>query len=263
MDTFSIEQNGIFFDAHAHLYNLSGEELAVQMKNAADAGVSLIVNTAINLETCAKVQTQAREYPGMLCAAGISPFDVEDLGNAWQERLYSFLASGDFSAIGEIGIDQSNPRYPSLSDQQPIFEKQLDIAAELDIAAVIHSRGCEDLALDLVLERKLRRAVFHCYTGSVETAKRIIDAGYVVSISGIATFKSAPLDAVIMACPLEQILVETDSPYLAPEPFRGKTNEPALVVRTFRKIAELKGIDETALAEIVSITFGEIFGIRR
>jgi TatD DNase family protein len=124
---------------------------------------------------------------------------------------------------------------------------------------ILHARGCEKLVLDICIHKKVDKAIFHCYTGSLEIAKRIVDAGYYISFSGIITFKNSALDNCVASVPLASLLIETDSPYLAPVPHRGKTNEPAYVVCVGQHIANVKQCNEQIIADASTKNFIELF----
>ena len=250
-----------WIDAHAHLAGLENAALANVLDRAQHAGISHIVNTATNLSSSEIVRVQARTNPILKATAGVSPPDTRDLPVDWDIQLEALLASGDFCAVGEIGLDTANPSYPSLDIQEPAFFRQLELANKYDLPIVLHSRGCEAEVLGMIQDAGIRRAFFHCYTGSADTVSHIVNAGYVISFPGIATFKSRPLDAQIEACPIDRMLIETDCPYLAPVPYRGQTNEPAFVVETGKVIAGLKGVSEEELKRVIMGTFGMMFGL--
>lgn len=248
-------------DAHAHLYGLTDRELGGEIDAARKAGVSAIVNTAVSLSTARDVIRQSRLYPGILRpAAGISPFDVDDLPPSWADSLGSFLDRPGVVAVGECGIDATNPRYPPLDRQAPVFEAQCALAAQRRLTLVVHSRGAEERAVAVCRAAGVTRALFHCFTGTVGALEKVLDAGYFVSFSGIVTFGGAAAAELVSRTPLDRMLVETDTPYLAPVPFRGKPNRPAWVVRTAAAVARLRNVDETVLAESVRRNFETLFG---
>ena len=148
---------------------------------------------------------------------------------------------------------------PVLGLQIEFFKKHLALAARLDKPVIVHSRGCEQQTLDLCVSSHVRRAVFHCYTGDETTMKAIADAGYFVSFSGIVTFAKSPLVSLATRAQLDSLLIETDTPYLAPVPHRGKPNQPAWVVLVGRRIAELRKMDEEEFADAVERNFDRAF----
>ena len=152
----------------------------------------------------------------MFGTVGVSPFDVENLPEFWLEELATLSKCSGIIGIGEIGIDKTNPRYPSYQKQLDCFRHQLGLAKKMDLPVVIHSRGAEEDALEICLSEGIKRAVFHCFTGSLETAQKIISHDYFISFSGIITFKNARIREFVSSLPIKQLLIETDSPYLAP-----------------------------------------------
>jgi TatD DNase family protein len=230
----------MWIDLHAHLYDKSDTELASCIANAGNAGVSIVVNTPTSIETTGTVLEQLRDKPSWYGTVGISPFDVETVSDGWQEQVVSYLKHDKIIGIGEIGLDNSNPRYPSLEKQLPVFVQLLEIARSKNLPVVMHSRGAEKQVFTLCRELSITRAVFHCYTGGKKTLRQLLDAGYYVSYSGI---------------------IETDTPYLAPEPYRGKQNEPAYVRVIGEKVALLKKMPPEEIALQIQRNFSRLFNI--
>ncbi|HEX2955217.1 MAG TPA: TatD family hydrolase [Chitinispirillaceae bacterium] len=253
----------MWIDIHAHLYEYSDQELETVLTEAQSAGVEYIVSTAVSIETSAVVVHQCQTFHQLFGAAGISPFDVTTLNTTWFDDLSSLLKQKKIIAIGEIGIDNSNPRYPHLDQQLPVFEKQLELAVAHDLPVIIHSRGIEQTALEICVRHTIKNALFHCYTGDASTLKNIVDAGYMVSFSGIVTFNKSNLHELVQSTPLSQLFIETDSPYLTPVPFRGRKNTPAMVKTIGEKIAEIRSISPQTLQEQLSENFKKIFRNRK
>lgn len=249
----------MWIDIHAHLYEYSNLELEPVLSEAHNAGVDYIVSTAVSIETSAVVAQQCSTFNEIFGATGISPFDVLSLNSTWIDDLKSLLKHKKIIAIGEIGIDNSNPRYPSLDKQLPVFEKQLDLAIEHDLPVIIHSRGIEQTALEICAKHSIKSALFHCYTGDAVTLGNIINAGFMVSFSGIVTFNKSNLPDLVKATPLSQLFIETDSPYLTPVPYRGRKNTPAMVKTVGEKIAEIHCISSQVLQEQLSENFKNFF----
>lgn len=251
----------MWIDTHAHLFDLTSDQLVTAISEATDASVGLIISTATNIETSRKVIEHLSLSPVLFGAIGISPFDIENQNDNWYFQLTSLLNIKKIIAIGEIGIDSSNPRYPSLDKQLPYFETQLTIAKNFNIPAIIHSRGAEDLAFSICKNIGMQNVIFHCFTGDYQTAKLIVDNGYFLSFSGIITFKNAAIRSIIPELPLENLFIETDSPYLAPVPFRGKQNKPSYTSLIGEEIAHLCNIDPTDLQIILTENFHRCFKI--
>ncbi len=249
----------MWIDIHAHLYEYSNRELETVLSEAHSAGVEYVVSTAVSVETSVIVVQQCSTFDQIFGATGISPFDVPSLNSSWLDDLSSLIKHKKIVAIGEIGIDNSNPRYPPLEKQLPVFEKQLDLAVEHNLPVIIHSRGIEQTALEICKQHSVKSALFHCYTGDATTLQNIITTGYMVSFSGIITFNKSNLPELAKATPLNQIFIETDSPYLTPVPYRGRKNTPAMVKIIGEKIAEIHGISFLQLQEQLSENFKKFF----
>jgi TatD DNase family protein len=247
-----------WIDLHAHLDRLKKEELAAVLERARAAHVSTILSTATDLYSAAIVAQQCGTSPALYGVVGISPFDVSDLPDDWEEKLKMFARLPRVIAIGEIGLDDTNPKYPPPSAQCPVFEKQLAIAAEHDLPAIVHSRGAENRVADRCHSLGINKVIFHCYTGDRKTLKKILDYGYYISFSGIATFSKA-VGELVPIVPLERIFIETDTPYLAPVPHRGKTNCPAWVHLVGEKVAECKGVTKEILQVAIRSNFERLF----
>ncbi len=250
----------MWIDSHAHLYGLTPDDLAAQLSECTAAGVGIVVATATDCETALIVTGQCDVHYAVWGAVGISPFDAADLPETWYATLNGLLAHPKVIAVGEIGIDATNPRYPPLSLQQPIFEKQLACARDLNLPAVIHSRGAEERAVDICKDIGVRGALFHCFTGSRTALAAILDEGYYVSLSGIVTFRNSNLRDVVRAIAPERLLIETDTPYLAPVPHRGEQNRPAWVRFVGEEVARLLGMEDGALQEQLEGNFRRLFG---
>jgi TatD DNase family protein len=248
-------------DAHAHLYDLDGPGLAAAVAHAREAGVNRILNTGTSIDTSRKAVRQCAEHSGLSAAVGVSPFDAGSLPEAWQASLESMLRDPVVIAIGETGIDSTNPAYPAIASQIRLFEGQLHRAVSHEMPIIIHSRGAEIKACEMCSAIGVKNAMFHCFTGDIRALRKILDAGYFVSFSGIITFKSSPLVECVRYAPLSQLLIETDSPYLAPVPHRGKTNEPAWVGLVGNKVADIKKINAADVAETLRGNFFTLFGI--
>jgi TatD DNase family protein len=247
-------------DTHAHLYDCADDELSAIIAGAAAVGVDTIINTAVSIDTSRTVLNQCRRFPERLRAAiGVSPFDTANINAGWDDELRGLLLpplsvyDGNpdraVAAIGEIGLDCANPKYPPLDAQMPIFTRQLEIAVNIGLPVVVHSRGMEKRAAEICVDARVKSAVFHCFTGDAEALEYIVGCGYYVSISGIITYKNSHLRDLIRRVPKEKLLVETDSPYLSPAPRRGKPNQPAFLQHTVHEIAALCGVDESELLE--------------
>jgi len=249
----------MWVDAHAHLFDYTDAQLLSVLEEARKARVGVVVSTATSAENAQVAVRQAVMHDMLLAAVGVSPFDVEQAPSSWADDLAALCASDKVVAVGEIGIDATNPTYPSLTRQLPLFELQLDVARQRGLPAVIHSRGIEERAAAVCRKTGVERAVFHCFTGTREALHAVIDSGYYVSLSGIVTFKTFGLRDYIREIPLDRLLIETDCPYLAPVPHRGKSNQPAWVRYVGEEVARLYGIPAAELERKIENNFTTLF----
>jgi TatD DNase family protein len=231
-------------DTHAHLemeaFDSDREEV---LERAAAAGLTAIITVGTTLPDCEKAVALARRYPLVYAAVGIHPHEVKGIDAAAYDALRLLAAEKKVVAIGEVGLDffyDNSPRNVQLR----CFAEQLDLAQELDLPVIIHDRDAHAETLGLLRERKGRlRGVLHCFSGDAAMARECIELGFHLSVAGPVTYpKADQLRAVAREIPAERLLIETDAPYLAPVPFRGKRNEPAYVVETARRLAEIRVI---------------------
>lgn len=239
----------MLIDSHAHL---AGEKFdadrAAMLQRAWDAGVSHVVVIG---ELTASARDLARTDPARLSfTAGVHPHEAEHFDAAHDLPLLRGLVAGGAVAIGECGLDYHYDHSPRAL-QQRAFEAQLDLAAEVGLPVVVHTRDAEDDTARLLVDAARRgvTGVLHCYTGSPALARVAIDQGWSISISGIATFRNWDRDDVVRMVPDAQLLVETDAPYLAPVPMRGRRNESAFLPHTVAHLAAVRGTTPGALAE--------------
>jgi TatD DNase family protein len=249
----------MWIDTHAHLFDYEPDSLKKIVQEARDASVEIILSTATNIPTAITVTKQCQSSDHLYGAVGISPFDVTSQNSDWLSSLKCLLRKPRIIAIGEIGLDSTNPRYPPLNKQIPFFEAQLDLATKLNLPAVVHSRGSEKNVVEICRSIGIERVLFHCFTGSFDDMQAIIDAGYYLSFSGIITFKNAKIRELIPSVPIERVLIETDSPYLAPVPYRGKKNRPALLKYTAAELSELLNLESEKLQIQLEKNFNSLF----
>ncbi len=247
-----------FFDHHCHLE--PGEAAAGAVAAALQAGVTRLVTVGTDPERSLEAAAVARSHPGVVWAtAGIHPHDAAGGG---LEVIEALQADEVVLAVGECGLDYYYEHSPRRT-QQEVFAAQVSLANRLDRALVIHTRDAWEDTFAVLREVGVPdRLVFHCFTGGVPEAVRCLDLGAVLSFSGIVTFKTADLvRAAAVACPLDRILLETDAPYLAPVPLRGKRNEPAYVVHTAAAVAALKGVAIQELAACAWANTNRFYGL--
>ncbi|RQP10880.1 MAG: TatD family deoxyribonuclease [Chryseobacterium sp.] len=242
-------------DTHTHLYSEQFDDDRGEMiLRAMEAGVKTFYLPAIDSSTHEKMLQLEQAHPDAMHAMmGLHPTSVQP--DSWQKELAivkKYLDERSFRAVGEIGIDLYWDK-STLDIQTKAFEQQIDWAIEKDLPIVIHSRESFDEIFE-VLERKKHpklRGIFHCFTGDLEQAKRAIDLGFKLGIGGVVTFKNGKIDKFLHVIPLEHIVLETDSPYLAPTPHRGKRNESAYLPLVAGKLVDIYG---KSMDEIVEIT---------
>jgi TatD DNase family protein len=255
-------------DSHCHI---AGEEFAgdlsavIDRARAAGLSCALVILAADSDEEVAQWARVHELWPDARAAVGVHPHhahlfeaDPEDAARLVERRLASLPEA---RAVGEIGLDYHYDFSPR-EVQQAVFRAQLRVARERDLPVVIHTREAEDDTLRILGEsgRVDTTGVFHCFSGDTAAATRALATGYYLSIPGIVSFpKAVELRAAVTTVPLDRLLVETDSPYLAPAPYRGKRNEPAYVARVLDVVAEARGLDAAEVGEIVSANFNRLF----
>jgi TatD DNase family protein len=250
-------------DTHCHVHDARFDEDREQvLERARAAGVSAMIGIGCDLETTTRAQVLSSIHPDLYFSAGFHPHEAKLAGADFIAELSNFAKDPKCVAIGECGLDYYYDHSPH-EIQHEVFAAQARLAAQLKKPLVIHVRDAFDDCLDILKPvHNLGPVVIHCFTGSLEIAKRIVDLGYYISISGIVTFKNpGELDQVVKYAPLERLLVETDSPYLAPLPHRGKRNEPAYVVKVVEKIAELRSIPFEDAAKALTHNARHVFKI--
>ena len=241
----------MFFDTHTHLddekFDTDRDELITSLK---DEGLTLAVNIGANMETSKNSIEMAEKYDFIYASVGVHPNDVGDMTESDLAQLEEWAKHPRVVAIGEIGLDYHYDE-PDPEIQKIWFERQLLLAKKLNMPYIIHDRDAHADVLEIIKKVGYFNGVMHCFSGSAEMARQVTDLGMYVSIAGQVTFKNAPkVQAVAQTVPLDKLLIETDSPYLTPEPFRGKRNNSAYVKYTAQKIAELRGMDIVEIAKI-------------
>ncbi|MCH9024579.1 MAG: TatD family hydrolase [candidate division Zixibacteria bacterium] len=248
-------------DSHCHLYIKNSPEQQDQLiKEAAAEGISKIINIGIDIETSQLSLDLAENYDSLYCTVGIHPHDAKKLNEQSIEKLRQLAAHQKVVAIGEIGLDF----YRNLSPkplQYAAFEKQLELAIDLQKPVVIHTRESLEETIEVVrrYEADLVGGVFHCFAGDATDAERVFELGFSVSFGGVMTFKNAEMAEVASQVPLEKIILETDSPYLTPVPFRGKQNRPAFVKYVYEKLAELRDLPAAEIEMIIDRNCVKLF----
>ena len=241
----------MIIDTHAHLYaNAFDEDREKMVQRAKDTKVSRIYLPNIDSTSVASMHQMEKEYPGYCFAMmGLHPCSVKENYINELEMCRSFLEKRPYVAIGEIGIDLYWDK-TFQKEQELAFRTQIEWAVEYNIPFVIHSRDSLDITIDIVSEMQKGQlsGIFHCFTGTLAQANRIIDIGFFMGIGGVVTFKNAGVAEVVKDIPLANLVLETDAPYLSPVPFRGKRNESAYLDFIIDKIAITKNLSREEVA---------------
>jgi TatD DNase family protein len=250
-------------DSHCHLdFPDFASELDVIVDRARKAGIGRIVTISTRVKKHVQVLAIAEKFPDVFCSVGTHPHSAKEETDITTQDLIARAKHPKVVAIGEAGLDYHYDNSPRDLQEQS-FRRHIAAARETKLPLVIHSRDCDaDMAKILVEEsgQGAFPAVLHCFTGGRELAFKAIDLGLFVSFTGILTFKnSAALREIAKELPAERILVETDAPYLAPGPYRGKRNEPAYVVETARVLAETRGVSPDEIAAQTTENFFRLF----
>ena len=260
------DKNALYLiDTHAHLNSSRfGGNVAELLKKAHESNVGRILSIACDIEDSEANLALAAEFEEVIPTVGVHPLYVHEVApDEWLESLRNLAARPEVAAIGEIGLDYFHPPQDGSSDaawrktQRNVFEAQLQLALEFDLPVVIHQRESAEDVMEVLRHFPGIQAVLHCFNGTQAQAEAALEAGFYLSFTGILTFPSAgDVREVAAAAPLDRIMVETDSPYLAPVPFRGKQCEPHMVAHTARQLGELH---QLSLPDITRITTENAF----
>lgn len=230
----------MWIDTHTHLDSLEDPKAAIQV--AFDNKVKRIITIGTSCQDHYKVLDLANKYKNIYCTLGVHPHEVESFDQETESFMLSHFTDSKVVAVGEIGLDYYYDNAPR-ELQKDIFRQQLQMANDFDLPVEIHAREAEEDIIAILKEFDKVSGIIHCFSGSQDFASKALDLGYNLSISGIVTFKNAEsLRDIVKNTPLNRLHIETDAPYLAPMPFRGRKNEPALLIHVAQKVAELKSI---------------------
>ena len=242
----------MLFDTHAHYdaRQFDSDRDAV-LSALPGLGVGLVVNPGCDLESSRRAVALAEQYPFVYAAVGVHPEDCADWQDGDVEELRELSARPKVVAVGEIGLDYYWEENPPRELQKRVFRAQMALARELDLPVIVHDREAHGDSLDIIREFPQVRGVFHCFSGSVEMAQELVRRGWMISFTGVLTYKNArkAVEAA-RAIPMDRLMIETDSPYMAPVPHRGERNHSGFVVHTCQRLAEIKGIDTEECARI-------------
>lgn len=248
-------------DTHCHLcYRPLLDQLEQVLTRAREAGVERMITIGTRLEESHISVDLARRYEQIDCAVGIHPHYAAEATDEEHAAICAMFADEHVIACGEMGLDYHYDFCPREA-QQRSFERQLDAAKTTGKALVLHSRESVPDCLAMLKNHGGFRGVFHCFTGTADEAKQILNTGYYLGFTGIITFKNTDyLREILRFCPADRLLLETDAPYLAPEPMRRqRVNEPALIRYTYQRAAELRGVSSMELAKTVRNNTNKLF----
>jgi len=255
----------MYFDTHAHLDDKQfRDDRDLAIERAREAGVELIVNVGYNVSSARRTIELTKKYDFIYGSVGMHPHDAKTLDDKSYGELKSMALHPKIVAIGEIGLDYYWNHSPH-DVQQKVFRQLIALAKEVKLPIIIHDRDAHQDIFDIIREEGAREVggIFHCYSGNWPLAREAIKMGFYISIAGPVTFHNARrAQEVVKLVPLDYLLIETDCPYLAPMPYRGKRNEPAYVVKVAEMIAEIKGITVEKVAEATTENGKKAFGIK-
>lgn len=253
----------MFFDTHAHYDDERFEEdRAAVLAAMEEGGVGRILNPGCTVDSSRCAVALAGEFSFVYAAVGIHPECCHAVQEADYETLRALAGENKVVAIGEIGLDYYWPENPAKDVQKEVFARQMALAEELGLPVVIHDREAHGDCMDMVRAFPNVRGEFHCYSGSVEDAKVLLDRGWYLGFGGSLTFKNArKAPEVVAYMPMERLLLETDAPYLAPVPHRGKRNDSRLLPFVAARVAELKGLSAEEVEKISWDNGNRFFGI--
>ena len=252
-------------DSHAHIEMDSyDKDRDLIIQRAREHNLKLIITIGFNIKESKRAVNIANKYELIYAAVGIHPHDAKEVTEESYINLTKIVKENNkVVAMGEMGLDYHYNNSPQ-DVQKKVFKEQIILAKELKKPIVIHSREAEKDTLEIITQEKAykNQGIMHCFSGSYELAKKYLDMGFYISFAGPITFpKAINLQNLVKKIPLDRILIETDCPYLSPQPFRGKRNEPAYVTYVAEKIAELKNLNIEEVAETTFKNTREVFGI--
>lgn len=251
-------------DTHTHLYyETDAVKQALLMDRCLSNGIERLFLPNVDAKSIEMIDNLVKKYPeNCFAMAGLHPCDVKADYIQQLLAIYESMAGRKIYAIGEIGIDLHWDK-TTLQIQQDAFKQQITWAKELSLPIVIHCREAFDEVFEVLESEKDEklRGIFHCFTGSLAQAKRAISLNFYLGIGGVVTYKKAGLDLVLAEIPIENVVLETDSPYLAPVPFRGKPNESSYLIHIAQKVAEIYQMSLEEVAAVTTANSKKVFGV--
>ena len=236
-------------DTHCHLFHEYYQDIEGVLKRAKDSGIGIVIVNGTNRFDNKEVLELVSKFDMVYGALGIQPEEIDENWEECFDFIEKHINDDKIIAVGEIGLDYHYDCDKDLHRQ--VFRKQLELAQKYHKPVIVHSRDCIQETYDILKEYKLQ-GIMHCYSGSIEMAHQFYKIGFSLGIGGISTFKNAAkVVSVIKEVPLEYIVLETDSPFLTPEPYRGRLNEPANIDVILQKICDLKGLDYKRSSDVI------------
>ena len=237
-------------DTHCHIfYDKYKNDISEVVARAKTEKVNKIICVGIDIETSKKSIKLSEKYESIFATVGFHPHEAKNATNRYLDTIRSLVKTPKVVAVGEIGLDYYY-KHTDKKQQIKVFREQLELAKDLNLPVVIHNRDSDNDLYDNIKNSKVNKGVIHCFSSNVNFANKLFELGLIISFTGIITF-SKELQDVVKEIPLSKIMIETDSPYLTPVPFRGKRNEPYMVAEIAKKIAEIKNI---SFDEVVNAT---------
>lgn len=256
----------MLFDTHAHYDSNQFKDDRMEVLAALpQAGVGLVVNPGCDLETSRTAVELSETFPHVYAAVGVHPEDCANWQDSWISQLEALAREHPkVRAIGEVGLDYYWKDNPPRELQKHVFHAQMDLAEKLNLPVIVHDREAHGDCLEAVKAHPNITGVYHCYSGSLEDAKTLVKMGWMLSFTGVITYKNARKALEVLEwLPLDRIMIETDSPYLSPEPFRGKRNDSRHVYRVAETIALVKNLTVNEVVEATTANGCRFFGIQQ
>ncbi|MCB0283502.1 MAG: TatD family hydrolase [Calditrichae bacterium] len=253
----------MYIDTHAHLdFDSFDNDRDAVIQRAIENKISTIITIGTNLESSRKAVKYADNYASIYAAVGIHPSDCAEAAEQDYSEIEKLAQHEKVIAIGEIGLDYYR-MYTDKETQKKAFKKQIALARKLKLPVIVHNRESQQDVLDMMIAENAAEVsgVLHSFTGTMEFLEQVLKTDFYLSYTGGVTFKNSTTDELIINTPVERMLLETDSPFITPEPFRGKRNEPSYILHTARRIADLKGIKLEELAAITSANARHLFAL--
>ena len=254
----------MFFDTHAHVNDKQFDaDREAFIESLSRYNITAFTEVAYDIMSSYAAVSLAGRYDRVYAAVGVHPADVDGIANSDMDILRELLKRDKVVALGEIGLDYHWDDSPERTVQQEWFEKQIYVAKEEKMPIIVHTRDAMEDTINILKSTKADDGIIHCYSGSVESARVLLNMGFYISIAGPVTFKNAKsLLEVARFVPLDRLLIETDSPYMAPEPNRGKRNCPAYVRYVCERVAALRNMKVEELAEITTNNAKTVYRIK-